>query len=32
MDHGFMYAWSFHDLDGHLWEILWMDESTVQPQ
>lgn len=23
-DHGFMYARSFHDLDGHLWEVLWM--------
>ena len=32
MDHGFMYAWSFHDLDGHLWEVFWMDESTIQPQ
>lgn len=24
-DHGFVYARSFHDLDGHLWEVLWMD-------
>jgi len=23
---GFMYQRSFHDLDGHLWEILWMDQ------
>ncbi|RWZ52565.1 hypothetical protein ELQ90_00985 [Labedella phragmitis] len=23
-DHGFMYARGFHDLDGHLWEVLWM--------
>jgi predicted lactoylglutathione lyase len=23
-DHGIMYARSFHDLDGHLWEVLWM--------
>jgi predicted lactoylglutathione lyase len=24
-DHGFMYGWSFYDLDGHHWEVLWMD-------
>lgn len=24
-DHGFMYAWSFYDPDGHHWEVLWMD-------
>ena len=24
-DHGFMYGWSFYDLDGHHWEALWMD-------
>lgn len=24
-DHGFMYGWSFLDLDGHHWEVLWMD-------
>ena len=30
MDHGFMYNCSFYDLDGHHWEILWMDPSTVQ--
>jgi len=30
MDHGFMYGWSFQDLDGHLWEVLWMDPSAVQ--
>lgn len=29
-DHGFMYYRSFHDLDGHMWEVLWMDESTIQ--
>ncbi|PJN87715.1 VOC family protein [Bacillus sp. mrc49] len=27
IDHGFMYGWSFRDLDGHLWEIFYMDES-----
>lgn len=29
-DHGFMYTRSFQDLDGHTWEIAWMDESTIQ--
>jgi predicted lactoylglutathione lyase len=29
-DHGFMYSWSFYDLDGHHWEVLWMDPTTVQ--
>jgi predicted lactoylglutathione lyase/predicted 3-demethylubiquinone-9 3-methyltransferase (glyoxalase superfamily) len=28
-DHGFMYGWSFYDLDGHHWEVLWMDESAI---
>lgn len=28
-DHGFMYDWSFYDLDGHHWEVLWMDESAT---
>ncbi|HEU4408273.1 MAG TPA: VOC family protein [Polyangiaceae bacterium] len=29
-DHGFMYAWSFYDPDGHHWEVLWMDPKAVQ--
>ena len=29
-DHGFMYAWSFYDPDGHHWEVVWMDPSAVQ--
>ena len=29
-DHGFMYAWSFYDPDGHHWEVMWMDPSKVQ--
>lgn len=29
-DHGFMYAWSFYDLDGHHWEVFWMDPSVIQ--
>jgi predicted lactoylglutathione lyase len=27
VDHGFMYAWSFYDLDGHHWEAFWMAEG-----
>jgi predicted lactoylglutathione lyase len=30
MDYGFMYGRSFNDLDGHIWEIFWMDPSHVQ--
>jgi len=29
-DQGFMYSRSFQDLDGHLWEILYMDPAAVQ--
>jgi predicted lactoylglutathione lyase len=28
-DHGFMYGWSFRDVDGHHWEVFWMDPSAV---
>ena len=28
-DHGFMYAHGFRDLDGHLWEYIWMDPGAV---
>lgn len=31
-DHGWMYQHSFADLDGHQWEILYMDESKLQAQ
>jgi uncharacterized protein len=27
-DHGFMYVHGFEDLDGHLWEIMWMDPNA----
>ena len=30
MDYGFMFGRSFNDLDGHIWEIIWMDPSHVQ--
>jgi predicted lactoylglutathione lyase len=29
MDHGWMYIHSFADLDGHQWEIAYMDESAL---
>jgi hypothetical protein len=30
MDHGFMYGRSFHDLDGHQWEVMWMSSEAVE--
>lgn len=29
MDHGFMYGWSFYDLDGHHWEVMWMAPQAM---
>ena len=29
MDHGWMYGCSFQDLDGHVWEFVWMDEAAA---
>ncbi|MEU5508356.1 VOC family protein [Streptomyces fungicidicus] len=29
-DHGFMYGRAFDDLDGHTWEVVWMDPAAVQ--
>ena len=26
---GFMYGRSFHDLDGHHWEVMWMDPAAA---
>src|SRR3954466_8534497 len=31
-DHGFMYGRSFYDLDGHHWEVFWMDPQAVAPK
>ena len=28
-DHGFMYLRSFYDLDGHHWELFWMDPAAI---
>jgi len=28
-DHGFMYGSSFYDLDGHHWEVMWMDPTAA---
>lgn len=28
-DHGFMYLRAFDDLDGHIWEIVWMDPKAI---
>ncbi|MFJ5264576.1 VOC family protein [Streptomyces sp. NPDC088387] len=29
-DHGFMYGRNFDDLDGHTWEVIWMDPAAVE--
>ena len=29
-DYGFMVSKAFADLDGHIWEVVWMDPSYVQ--
>lgn len=31
-DHGWMYGRSFQDIDGHLWEIIYMDENALKKQ
>ena len=28
-DHGWMYTHSFEDLDGHIWEVLFIDAAAV---
>lgn len=28
-DHGFMYAHGFQDLDGHIWELVYMEPSAI---
>ena len=29
-DHGFMYGHGFQDLDGHIWEIIYMEPSAIK--
>ena len=29
-DMGFMFSWGFEDLDGHLWDLFWMNPEHVQ--
>lgn len=29
VDHGWMYTWSFRDLDGHIWEFLHADTAAI---
>ncbi|MEM5384492.1 VOC family protein [Paraburkholderia phymatum] len=30
-DHGFMYGHGFEDIDGHIWELVYMDPNAVMP-
>jgi len=30
-DHGWMYGHGYQDLDGHLWEVFFMDMNAVPP-
>lgn len=32
LEMGFMYGRSFQDLDGHLWEVIWMDPATLEAE
>ena len=29
MEYEFMYGRSFEDLDGHIWEVIWMNPSAI---
>jgi uncharacterized protein len=29
-DHGWMYGRSFEDINGHLWEVIYMDENAAK--
>jgi uncharacterized protein len=31
-DYGMMFQHGFQDPDGHIWELMWMDPSALQPQ
>ena len=28
-DYGFMFQHGFQDLDGHIWELVWMDPAAI---
>ena len=28
-DHGFMYGHRFQDVDGHIWELMYMEPSAI---
>ena len=30
-DHGFMYGHGFEDLDGHIWELVFMNPNAASP-
>jgi predicted lactoylglutathione lyase len=32
VDYGFMYSRSFQDPDGHVWEIVWMDDAAAEAE
>ena len=29
VDHGWMYQWGYEDLDGHMWEVFYIDETQA---
>lgn len=29
-DLGFMFSWGFEDLDGHIWDLFWMNPEHIQ--
>jgi len=29
-DYGYMYSRSFYDLDGHGWQVMWMDPAALE--
>ena len=31
-DNGYMYSWGFEDLNGHIWELGWMDMDAFKAQ
>ena len=31
-DYGFMYGHGFQDLDGHIWELAFMEQSAIKKQ